>query len=222
MKTDNAAQTEKTDRRVGWKQAPDDVRANILDTAQKEFAENGFSGARVDAIAARTKTSKRMLYYYFGNKEQLYLEVLRASYQEVRTAEQSLNLETLAPDDAMRQIVRFTVNHHVANPDFIRLVMIENIHHGRFIRQLNEIQELNAGAIRSLEKIYKAGCAAGLFRKDIKPIDIHWLISALAFFSVSNQATFGWLFEKYLTGARADLADSLGEDIVLRFLANHG
>lgn len=207
-----------TARKTKRNKNPEATRANILDVARRAFVANGFSGARVDAIAAETKTSKRMMYYYYGGKDGLYREVLRASYEEIRAAEQRLDLAGLAPDRALAELVRFTVAHHAEQPDFIRLVMIENIHHGRYVRQLDEIRELNAGAIAMLDGILADGRRAGLFRDDVMAIDLHWLISALAFFAVSNQATFGWIFEGYLAHSRPAQPERFAEEVVLGFV----
>ncbi|BBI54709.1 hypothetical protein HORIV_71300 [Vreelandella olivaria] len=102
--------------------------------ATREFSEKGLSGARIDEIAEKTRASKRMIYYYFNDKETLYLHTLEAAYQKVRLQEAELDLDHLAPLEALSRLVRFTFCHHAKNPDFIRLVMIENIHHGRFWR----------------------------------------------------------------------------------------
>lgn len=212
--------TPATTHKAGRGKDPDATRANILDVARREFVEHGFSGARVDAIAARTKTSKRMLYYYFGGKDALYREVLRASYEDIRAAEQALDLGGLPPDRALAELVRFTVGHHAAQPDFIRLVMIENIHHGRYVRQLEAIRELNAGAVAMLDGILSEGRGQGLFRPDVQAIDLHWLISALAFFAVSNQATFGWIFESFLAGSRPAEPERFAQEVVLGFVLN--
>jgi AcrR family transcriptional regulator len=115
-------------RSAGWKQDPAGVRKNILAVAMAEFAANGLSGARIDEIAAKTNTSKRMIYYYFGDKEGLYGRVLEEAYRQVRAGEQELDLEHLPPVEALRKLAEFTFDHHSRNPDFIRIVMIENIH----------------------------------------------------------------------------------------------
>lgn len=121
--------------RRGWKQDPAGVQSNILAVASTEFAAKGLSGARIDEIAAKTRTSKRMIYYYFGDKEGLFRRVLEEAYQKVREGEQKLNLEHLPPVEALTRLVEFTFDHHSSNPDFIRLVMIENIHHGAHLDQ---------------------------------------------------------------------------------------
>src|SRR4051794_19882832 len=69
---------------------PDRTRADIIAMATEEFASAGFSGSRVDVIAERTRTSKRMIYYYFGSKEGLYLATLEKVYGELRAAEMNL------------------------------------------------------------------------------------------------------------------------------------
>lgn len=180
--------------RGGWKQDPEGVRANIVAVAMAEFARNGLSGARIDEIAAKTLTSKRMIYYYFGDKEGLYRSVLEEAYRKVRSGEQELELEHLPPDVALARLVEFTFDHHSSNPDFIRIVMIENIHHGAYLEQSDLIAALNEGAIRKLERICARGRAAGLFRPEIEPLELHWMISALSFFNVSNRPTFSRIF----------------------------
>jgi AcrR family transcriptional regulator len=177
------------------KNDPESVRADILAVATREFSENGLSGARIDEIAEKTRASKRMIYYYFRDKETLYLHTLEAAYQKVRLQETELELDHLAPLEALSRLVRFTFCHHAKNPDFIRLVMIENIHHGRFLAQSELIQSLNAGVIDALADVYARGVETGCFRKGLDPRELHWLISALSFFNVSNQHTFSRIFD---------------------------
>jgi AcrR family transcriptional regulator len=191
---------------------PEGTRLNIIDVATREFAEYGLSGARIDEIAAKTKSSKRMIYYYFGDKDGLYLEVLETAYRKVRAIEATLHLDDLDPVDALRKLVEFTFDHHSANRDFIRLVMIENIHNGSYLARSRVIQELNVTAIDTIARLYDRGVRAGVFRKGIDPIDLHWQISALCFFNVSNRATFSKIFARDL-GSRKSQA-RLREDSV--------
>jgi len=177
------------------KNNPESVRADILAVATREFSEKGLSGARIDEIAEKTRASKRMIYYYFNDKETLYLHTLEAAYQKVRLQEAELDLDHLAPLEALSRLVRFTFCHHAKNPDFIRLVMIENIHHGRFLAQSELIQSLNAGVIDVLTNVYSRGVEEGCFREGLDPRELHWLISALSFFNVSNQHTFSRIFD---------------------------
>src|SRR5581483_9499020 len=104
---------------------PEGVRRNILEVATAEFAQRGYSGARVDAIADRTRTSKRMIYYYFGSKERLYLAVLEAAYSAIRQQEATLDLEHQSPEQALATLVASTLDYYHAHPEFVRLVMNE-------------------------------------------------------------------------------------------------
>lgn len=205
--------------RGGWKQDPAGVQSNILAVATAEFAANGLSGARIDEIAAKTRTSKRMIYYYFGDKDGLYRRVLEEAYRKVREGERQLDLDHLPPVEALTRLVEFTFDHHSSNPDFIRLVMIENIHHGAYLAQSDLIGSLNAGAIEKLETICRRGKQEGLFREDIEPLELHWQISALSFFNVSNSATFSRIFGDHLYSASGQ--ETLRRhvvDMVLRFV----
>ncbi len=187
-------------------------RRNIIEVATKEFAENGLSGARIDEIAAKTKSSKRMIYYYFGDKEGLYLKVLEEAYSRVRAEEASLDLADMEPREALDTLVRFTFDHHDRHPDFIRLVMIENIHHADFLGRSQVIQKLNVRAIDAIAELYRRGVEQGVFRAGIDPVELHWQISALCFFNVSNRATFSKIFKRDL-GSRKSLT-SLRERVV--------
>jgi AcrR family transcriptional regulator len=179
---------------TGRTQDPEGVRRNILAVARAEFVENGLSGARVDAIAARTSSSKRMIYYYFTDKEGLYRAVLEEAYRQIRALERTLDLAALSPEAALAELAGFTFDYHADNPDFVRLVMVENIHHGRHLRMSPNIGELNLSAIEMIRDVYARGLAAGVFRDGIDPIDIHLTISALSFYNVSNRATIEQVF----------------------------
>jgi AcrR family transcriptional regulator len=184
-------------------QDPEGKQQNIIEVATREFAEYGLAGARIDEIAAKTKSSKRMIYYYFGDKEGLYLRVLEAAYSKVRATEATLHLDDLEPLEALRKLVKFTFDHHNANEPFIRLVMIENIHHGEYLLRSKAIQNLNVTAINTISRLYARGVAAGVFRPGLDPIDLHWQISALCFFNVSNRATFSKIFSRDLKSKKA-------------------
>ncbi|KRE15818.1 TetR family transcriptional regulator [Bosea sp. Root381] len=177
-----------------WTQDPEGVRRGILAVAREEFVEKGLSGARVDEIAARTATSKRMIYYYFGDKEGLYRAVLEEAYARIRNFERSLDLAGLPPREAIARLAGFTFDYHADNPDFVRLVMVENIHHARHLESSSKIGELNLSAIDMIREIYERGLAAGVFREGLDPIDIHLTISALSFYNVSNQASIRQVF----------------------------
>jgi AcrR family transcriptional regulator len=126
---------------------PERTMADILKVATAEFADKGLAGARIDEIAALTRTSKRMIYYYFESKEGLYIRVLEEAYRRIRHIESELHLEDLPPEEALRTLVGFTYDYQLANPDFIRLVMNENIHRGEFLARSSTIRSLNVSVI---------------------------------------------------------------------------
>ena len=198
---------------------PERTKADIMEVAAAEFGEKGLAGARIDEIAALTRTSKRMIYYYFGSKEGLYLAVLEESYRKVRETEGELHLDDLEPEQALRRLVAFTFDHHLQHENYIRLVMSENINRGQFLAQSSHIQELNVPAITAIRKLYERGVATGVFRGGLDPVDIHASISALSFFNVSNRHTFGLIF-KVDTASAAYVAhrrDNVVE-MVVRFM----
>ncbi|MGB8621639.1 MAG: TetR/AcrR family transcriptional regulator [Paracoccaceae bacterium] len=215
---------EKTDaksaraRRASWKQNPEAVKANILQIAREVFSKHGLSGARVDEIAARTETSKRMIYYYFGDKEGLYRQTLEEAYRAVRSKEEELDLEGLRPVTALRRLIEFTFDHHRQNPDFIRLVMIENIHNGFHLERSDAIRELNRGAISQLERVIERGREASVFKVGTDPLIVHWQISAMSFFNVSNRPTFSKIFGDRLNDEAGQVA--LKEQVVQSILGS--
>lgn len=210
--------TSKTqDEKRSWKQDPEAVQRDILAVAIAEFAEHGLSGARVDNIAARTRTSKRMIYYYFGDKLGLYTRALEASYRKVREGEAALELDHLPPVEALERLVAFTFDHHRQHPDFIRLVMIENIHHAEALAASETIREMNMAAIEKLRDICERGEAEGVFRSGLDPVALHWQISAASFFNVSNRPTFSALFGEDLF--REDAQQALRDQTVEAILA---
>lgn len=198
---------------------PARTMADILRVATAEFADKGLSGARIDAIAEATHTSKRMIYYYYGSKEGLYLAVLEESYRKMRSIESELHLEDLEPEVALRTLVEFTFDHHSGNEDYIRLVMNENIERGAYLAQSKTIQELNVPAIRTIASLYERGIKKGVFRTGLDPVDIHASISALTFFNVSNQHTFGVIFKPTRNrAASAAIRRASITDMVMRFV----
>ncbi|MFA7438866.1 TetR/AcrR family transcriptional regulator [Castellaniella sp.] len=199
---------------------PAATRRNILEVAIREFAKKGLAGARIDEIAAQTASSKRMIYYYFGSKQALYLAALEASYRSIRDIEGSLQLDSMPPDQAMRTLVGFTFDYQSQNQDFVRLVMNENMHHGRYIAQSTSIKTLNIPAIDGIRKIYARGCAQGLFRSGLDPIDLHASISALCFFHVSNQHTFSLIFKRDIMAPEAYAQRRANViEMILRYMA---
>ncbi len=195
------------------------TKREILETATGEFAERGYAGARVDEIAARMRTTKRMIYYYFGSKEQLFVAVLERAYSEIREAEQSVDVEGLDPPAAIRRIAELTFDHHESHPDFIRLVSIENIHHAEHMAKSEAIARLGSPATDVIGRILERGRADGAFRTDVDAIDLHMMISAFCVFRIANRHTFGTLFGRDLTDAALrDRYRTMVGDMVVEYL----
>ena len=198
---------------------PARTMADILEVATREFAEKGLTGARIDVIAEAMRTSKRMIYYYFGSKEGLYLAVLEEAYRRIRTIEAEAHLDDLAPEDALRRLVGHTVDYQWAHPDFVRLVQSENIQRAQYLAQSKSIRQLNVPAIVGLRRVLERGQKAGVFRAAIDAVDLHMSISALSVFNVANRHTFGLIFDRDLESPGALIArrDSIIE-MVVRFV----
>jgi AcrR family transcriptional regulator len=199
--------------------APEANRARIVAAAIDEFAARGFKGASMDAIAARTDTTRALINYYFGSKEKLYVAVLERVYGEIRDAEARLDLDHLAPEAAVRRIVAFTYNYYVTHEGFVRLVVAENQAHGRHLRKSKAIRTLNRPIIDLLSRVIARGQEEGRFRRDVDPVEVHKAIAALGIFNVANRYTFGAIFQRDM-GAAGDVARrcEIVAEMILRYL----
>jgi len=198
----------------------DRTRSEIIAVATHEFADKGYAGARVDEIAAKTRTTKRMIYYYFRGKEQLYLAVLEQAYGVIRELETQLDVEHLEPAHALRQLAELTFDHHEAHPDFIRLVSIENIHRAEHLARSEILAGLAEPALAVLTRILDRGRAEGGFRDDVDPLDVHMLISAFCVFRTANRYTFNAIFKRdMLDPKRRDHYRAMLAETVLQFVA---
>lgn len=183
------------------------TRARILNVALQEFSRLGLSGARIDAIAAESGLNKAMIYYHFGSKEDLYVAALKESYRRFREIEGGLEVDgSLAPEPALRRLVGASFDFHAAHPEFVRMVMGENINHGEYISKIPELRAINHSAISLLEQVCRQGIDQGVFRADVDPVDLHMSISALSFYNVSNRHTFSFIFGRDLGAAEVHAA----------------
>jgi AcrR family transcriptional regulator len=194
-------------------------KADIITVATDEFATRGLSGARVDAIAERTRTSKRMIYYYFGSKKGLYRAVIDNAYSEIRSLDSQVDVDSASAVAALGRFIEITFDYDEDHPQFIRLLTWENMYLAQNIATLPAIKQRNAAVIRALSAILTKGRKEGVFRKDVSPLDLHLLITSLCYYRVSNRYTFGLVFN-------CDLSDpstrkrhkKMIVDAVLRFL----
>ncbi len=196
------------------------TQATILAAATQEFAQHGLSGARVDRIAARAGTNKRMLYYYFGGKEALFLAVLEAAYGEIRGAERRLDLTHREPVEGMRELVAFTWRHFVAHPEFISLLATENLHRAKHLKRSARIRSLHSPLVAAISDLLERGRRAGVFRGDVDPVQLYVSIAALSYFYLSNAHTLSTIFGRDLLAPKAKATRRAHvADLVLRALA---
>jgi AcrR family transcriptional regulator len=213
---DGANEDRTKSRKTSWKKDPDAVRHDILTIATEEFAAHGLAGANINEIARKTSTSKRMIYYYFRDKEGLYCKVLEGVYSSLRKSEDRLDVGGLEPVEGLRRIIETTFEAHLKSPHFIRLVMIENIHNAAYLRKSEIVPKLNRSIIEKLEDVCARGKKAGLFRDGVDALQLHWLISSFSFYNVSNRATFSASFGLGIYSSKIqDLLKARVTDMVL-------
>ena len=182
------------------------TQAAILEAATQEFARHGLGGARVDRIAARAKTNKRMLYYYFGGKEDLFLAVLERAYEHIRGEEQQLHLTNLPPVAGVTELVVFTWNYFVAHPEFMTLLNSENLHRAQHLKRSRKIRAMHSPLIATLSEVLARGAREGVFRRGVDPVQLYVSIAALGYFYLSNNHTLSTIFGRDLLASRAKAA----------------
>jgi len=147
-------------------------RGRILAAALGEFARSGLGGARVDRIAARAGANKRMLYYYFGNKEDLFLAVLESRYAHIRRAELGLQLGAFDPAEGIRR------------------------------RRSRQVAAMHSPLVAILRDLLERGVREGKFRRGVDPVQLYISIAALGYFYLGNRHTLSTIFERDLLTAR--------------------
>ncbi len=175
---------------------PARTRKTLLKAARREFTEKGYSGARIDSIAARAGLNKRLLYHYFGDKDALYLAVLESTYVDIRTAEQRLNLESDEPIDAIRKLVQFTWDYFLAHPEFLSLLATENLLRAKHLKKSKVVFGLHTPLISLISAIIERGAASGKLRKGLDPVALYVTIASLGWFYLSNRWTLSTIFDR--------------------------
>lgn len=178
-------------------------QGTILAAARDEFAEYGLGGARMDRIAERAGLNKRLIYYYFSDKEQLFQSVLELVYHDIRERERALNLLELSPTEAVRRLVEFTWHYYLEHPEFLTLLNSANLHRARHLTQSHEVRELNSPLIAMLGEILERGRKDGSFRGGIDPVQLYVSIAGLSYFYLSNNFTLSAIFGRDLMAPKA-------------------
>jgi AcrR family transcriptional regulator len=177
---------------------PDDTRRRILAAAKAEFAKKGLGGARVDDIAARAKANKRMMYHYFGNKDDLFSHVVEDAYAEFRDREAALELDALDPVAAIKALIAFIWKYFLDNPEFITLVNSENLHKARHIKKSQRMQEMSRSFVGRMQALLDRGAKVGMFRKGLDPVQVNISIAAVGYYYLTNRFTGSIVFERDL------------------------
>jgi AcrR family transcriptional regulator len=197
----------------------DRSQKEILDAAMAEFAEHGLGGARMDRIAERARVNKRLIYYYFENKESLFLAVLERAYEGIRSEEQQLNLTQVEPVEAIRRLIAFTWNYYIEHPEFLTLLNSENLHRARHLKQSSKIPAMHSPLVQTLADVLERGHKSGLFRAGVDPVQLYISIAGLSYFYLGNNHTLSTIFNRPLLGAKAKVERlSHMTDLVLGYL----
>jgi AcrR family transcriptional regulator len=196
---------------------PERTRAAILEAARREVAAKGLAGARIDVVARRAGTNKRMIYHYFGDKDALYLAVLEDAYQHIRNAEHRLDLARKQPVDGLRELALFTWHYFLDHPEFLSILATENLNQARYLRQSSSIPEMHSNFISELKDVLLRGEKTGDFRAGLDPVDVYLTIASLGFFYLSNRFTLSTIFQRDLA-APAEL-ERWGQHIVNTVIA---
>lgn len=182
---------------------PAATRQRILEAAKAEFARLGLGGARVDAIATRAKANKRMIYHYFGGKNELFLAVLESAYGDIRNAERKLDLEHLDPLDALSTLVTFTWNYYLKHPEFLTLVNSENLHRARHLKKSRVIGEMHEHMVKMVSALLERGVEQGVFREGVDPVQLSITIAALGYYYLTNRYTGSIIYSRDLMAPKA-------------------
>lgn len=166
------------------------TKLRILKAATVEFAKLGFGGARINSIAERAKSNKRMIYEYFGSKEELFQAVLETAYNDIRMAERKLKLEELDPQTAITQLVTFTWKYYLKNPHFLTLVNSENLHKAAHLKHSQEkMHDMHGSMVQMVARILDRGVAEGVFRPGVDPVQLIISIAAINYYYLNNRFT---------------------------------
>jgi AcrR family transcriptional regulator len=197
----------------------DRTQQEILRAAMAEFSECGLGGARMDSIAERAGVNKRLIYYYFGNKESLFLSALETTYADIREAERELRLESLEPTEAVRRLVAFTWQHYLKHPEFLTLLNSENLHRAKHLKQSKRVREMNSPLVQLLGDVLERGRRDGTFRGGVDPVHLYISIAGLAYFYLSNNPTLSTIFGRDLMSPKA-LSERLSHitEVVMGYL----
>ena len=192
------------------------IRDRLLRAATAVFAQHGLGGGRVKRIASAAKSNERMIYYYFGSKERLFIAVLENVYRQMWEAENALHLDRSSPIDAIKAMSDFTLDHYLSHPEMLTILNNENLHRGRYVSKSKELKRLSSPALELMSRIYTRGVGSGVFRKGLDPVEIYLSILALNYFYVSNRHTLSAYLGINLAGEQLKSWRRWVSDVIVR------
>ncbi len=205
--------------RVPGQRDPERTRRAILEAATVEFVSNGFAGASVNEIAARANVNKRMLYHYFGKKEELYIAVLERTYIALRTAQTQLKLSDVPPATAIETFILFTWNYYLQYPELLSLMTTENLLKGKYLARSERVRDLYYPLMTMLSDILERGAKDGVFRPDIDPRQLYISIASLSATFIATRCTLSTMVGRDLSTQEELLTRSQHVvDVILRYL----
>jgi AcrR family transcriptional regulator len=196
------------------------TRTAILRAATRVFAKHGFEGGRIEQISQAAKSHDRMIYYYFGSKQGLFVAVLEDAYRRFNVAESALVIDAQHPAEALQSMIRFIWAYYRKHPEFITLLNTENLHRGKHIGKSLRASEYSGPPLALTAAVLSSGTAQGLFRPDVAPRDVYLMIAAMAYFYLSNRHTLSaFLGEKLESPAALAQWEAFLIDAVMRTVA---
>jgi AcrR family transcriptional regulator len=194
-------QAAKRTPRTGGRRSTEETRRAILRAAQKEFSQQGYSGARIDKIASTANCNVRMIYHYFSSKQKLYITVLEDAYSDLRAQEGNLQIDIEKPVEGLLKLLRFTFDYFEKNPNFEGILRAENVMRGRFVRNSARVVEMGFPLRKTISDLIASGERQGVLRADLDPVHLYVTIAALSRFHLSSAFSLSAVMGTDLTRA---------------------
>jgi AcrR family transcriptional regulator len=172
-------------------------KEDILAAAEAEFSEKGLYGTRIDEIAKSANINKRMIYEYFGNKEDLYKAVLISVYSRLSIKELGLRIEDISCIEAIRRIINLYFEFLRDNPTYVNLILWENLNKGKYIQDI-DFSSIKDPTIEQMRKVIIHGKEAGIFKQGVDTEQIIISLLTYTFSYFSNRYTLSKLLGRKL------------------------
>lgn len=201
------------------KRDPVAARARLLQAAVDEFSAHGYSGARTERIAQSAGTNIRMLYHYFGGKDDLYILVLETVLADLRDDELQLDAEALPPMEGLLRIFDFVVGHFAAHPQLRKLLAFENLNEARHLARSVRIPQMATPVLNLIRKLLARGAATGEVRAGVDALHLYVAMVSLSYYGRAHAHTLSRIFNRDLNKTSWQKAhQNLSREMVTAFL----